>query len=133
MALRKFLRPVDHSGPHESPKVVNVEYDELRDMCGKGKSRGTYQRLSDEERATVGKFSSEHGVASTVRRFEAYKLAESSIRDWRNLYRRELALKSGEVKVGQEICIDALPSKKRGRPPLLGEKLDCHLREKFLA
>ena len=30
-----------------------------------------------------------------------------------------------EVK---EVCINAIPSKKRGKPPLLGEKLDCHLR-----
>ena len=60
-----------------------------------------------------------------------YDVAESSVRDWRDLYRRELTIKSKEVKVGEEICVDALPSKKRGKPPLLGEKLDCHLQEKI--
>ena len=35
--------------------------------------------------------------------------------------------------MGEEICINALPSKKWGKPPLLGEKLDCHLQEKILS
>jgi len=52
-----------------------------------GKRRGTYKRLSDEERATVGKLASDHGVASATRRFkERYNLAESTVRDWRDLY-----------------------------------------------
>ena len=34
--------------------------------------------------------------------------------------------------MGEEICINALPLKKREKPPLLGEKLDCHLQEKIL-
>ena len=37
------------------------------------------------------------------------------------------------MKVGEEVFIDALPSKKLGKPPLLGEKLDCHLLDKILA
>ena len=141
MALRKFLCPAgenpdSHRLPKASPKVINVEYGELRDSGtrqagqGDGKRRGVYQKFSDEERATIGKFASVHGVASASRK---YSVAESSVRDWRNLYQRELAIKSKEVKVGEEACIDALPSKKRGKPPLLGEKLDCHLQDKILA
>jgi len=49
------------------------------------------------------------------------------------LYQKELAIKSKEVKMGEEVFIDALPSKKWGKPPLLGEKLDCHLQDKILA
>jgi len=89
-----------------------------------------YQKFSDEARTTIGKFASEHGVASPSRK---YGVAESSVRDWRNLYQRELTIKSKEVKVGEEVCIDALPSKKWGKPPLLDEKLDCHLQDKILA
>ena len=94
-----------------------------------GKRRGTCQKFSDEERVTIGKFASKHGVASASRK---YDVAENSVRDWRDLYRRELTIKSKEVKVGEEICIDALLSKKQGKPPLLGEKLDCHLQGKIL-
>jgi len=82
----------------------------------------------------IGKFASDHGVASATRKFkERYNLAERSVREWRDLYRRELAIKVEEAKregkVGEEIRIDVLPSKKRGKPPLLGESLDCHLQE----
>ena len=45
------------------------------------------------------------------------------------MYRREL---SEEVKVGEDQGLYALPSKKQGMPPLLGEKLDCHLQDKIL-
>jgi len=101
MALRKFLHPAgDDPGSHQSAKalhkVINVEYGKLRDSSkqqGDGKRKGTYQKFSDEERATIGEFASEHGVASASRK---YNVAESSIRDWRNLYRRELSIKSKE-------------------------------------
>jgi len=71
-----------------------------------------YQKFSDQERATFGKFASEHSAANTSRK---YNVAESSIRE---LYRRELSIKSKELEVGEEVCINALPSKKRGKPPL---------------
>ena len=114
MAVRKFLCPAgDDPGSHQSakasPKIINVEFGELCDSSkqqGDGKRRGTYQKFPDEERA---KFASEHCVANASRK---YSVAESSIRDWRNLYRRKLSIKAEEVKVGEEICIDALPSKK---------------------
>jgi len=37
-----------------------------------------------------------------------------------------------EGKVGEEICIDVVPSKKQGKAPLLGVNLNCHLQEKIL-
>ena len=37
------------------------------------------------------------------------------------------------AKIGEEVCVDALPGKKRGKPPLLGETLDGHLQEIILS
>ena len=34
-----------------------------------------------------------------------------------------------EVKVEESVTVDSLPSKKRGKPPLLGPKLDTHLQQ----
>ena len=131
MALLKFLRPVDDSS--SSPKVVNEVYTELRDtQLDKGKKRGVYQKLSSKEKAAIGKYASEHGVASAVRRYKDKNLKESSVRDWRNSYQKELAERSKMAKIGEEVCVDALPGKKRGKPPLLGEKLDGHLQEIIL-
>jgi len=67
MALRKFLcsagdNPDLHQSPKASPKVINVEYGELRDSGmrqagqGDGKRRGAYQKFSDEKGATIEKF-----------------------------------------------------------------------------
>jgi len=94
MALWKYLSPVGDRDESQAPKVVNVEYGKLRADTQKGKKKGTYQKLSDEEKATVGKFASNHGVASATRKFKDYNLAESAIRDWQNLYQRELAIKA---------------------------------------
>ena len=56
-------------------------------------------------------------------------LKESSVRDWRNVYIKELQDKRKTAKLGEELIVDVLPSKKRGRPVLLGEKLDKHLQQ----
>ena len=65
MALLKFLRPVDDSS--SSPQVVNEVYTELRDtQLDKGKKQGVYQKLSSKENAAIGKYASEHGVASVA-------------------------------------------------------------------
>ena len=88
MALQKFLCPVDK--PSSLPKVINKVYSELRETQDKtqdkGKKRGAYQKLSSQEKAMIGKYASEHGVASAVWRHKDKNLKESSIRDWHNLY-----------------------------------------------
>ena len=33
------------------------------------------------------------------------------------------------AKIGEEVCVDALPCKKHEKPPLLGENLDGYLQE----
>ena len=112
MALLKFLQPVDDSS--SSTKVVNEVYTELRDtQLDKGKKRGVYQKLSSKEKAAIGKYASEYGVASAVRRYKDKNLKESTVRDWRNSYQKELAERSKMAKIGEEVCVDALPGKKR--------------------
>ena len=83
MALLKFLWPVHDSS--SSPKVVNEVYTELRDtqLQDKGKKWGVYQKLSSKEKTAIGKYASEHGVASAIRRYKDKNLKESSVRDWR--------------------------------------------------
>jgi len=98
MALWKYLSPVGDRDGSQAPKVVNVEYGKVRADTQKGKKRGTYQKLSDKEKATVGKFASNCSVASATRKFKDYNLAESTVRDWQNLYQRELAIKAEEAK-----------------------------------
>ena len=51
------------------------------------------------------------------------------MREWKKPYLNKLKEKFKSAKVGKEVFVMAPPSKKRGRPPLLGEKLDKYLQE----
>ena len=93
------------------------------------KSEGTIKSFFPEEKARVGKYACEHGVASALSHFKEMGLKETSIRDWRNAYQKIVNEKSKDAKVGEAIVIKMLPGKKRGRPPGLGRSLDEKLQE----
>ena len=60
-------------------------------------------------------------------------MKESSIRDWKKLYEKELHDKSKSAKPAEDITVIALSERKRGRPPILVEKLDTYLRSYITA
>ena len=139
MSLLPFLRPAKEgtkpaAASRGPPSIVNKVYKEV---CGasassnhKSKGKwGEYQTFSDTEKAIVGKYASEHGVTSAIRKFKDKNLKESTVRYWRHYYNREVARLRKEVKVGESVTVDSLPSKKWGKPPLLGAKLDTHLQQ----
>ena len=47
--------------------------------------------------------------------------------DWKKIYEKELKTKSKDSEPGTAVTIKSLLSKKRGRPPLLGEAMDKSL------
>ena len=110
-----------------SSKVVNEARHLVCLVEERGKSRGDYMKLSLTEKATIGKYASEHGVAAAVKEFDKKNLKESSARDWQDAYLNDFKEKSQEAKPGEKVVVAALSSKKRGRPVLLGAKLDEHL------
>ena len=126
MALLKYLRPLE-----DLPAPVQEET--IAPSPAKKRKRGKYQHFTPEDKATIGRYASEHGVASTVKRFKEKSLKESTVRDWRDLYRKVLSEKAKTAKPGGEVRVTELPSKKRGKPPLLGEKLDGRLQQLILS
>jgi len=54
-----------------------------------GKSRGEYFKLILTEKATIGKYASDHGMASAIREIKENNLKESSIRDWQDTYLKD--------------------------------------------
>ena len=60
-------------------------------------------------------------------------LKESTVRDWRNLYRKQLHDKVKLAKPGEEVEVTSIEMKKRGRPPLLGKNMDNHLQQLITA
>ena len=135
MALYKFFKRVDKDKIVKELKEDKPE--EKSQAAGavekQSRKRGEYQKLSSEEKAVVGKYGSEHGVAAAVRHFKSLNVKESSVRGWKNAYEKELKERSKEADLCEPVAVPALPSKKRGRPPILGIKLDEKLQDKILS
>ena len=87
----------------------------LSQQDGAKRKRKPYRRFSETDRATIGKYAAEHGNAEAMKRFktEFPELPESTVRSFKIKYKD--ALESGASS------IDKIPSKRRGRPQLLGE------------
>lgn len=71
-------------------------------------------------------------MAKAVRHFKDKNAKDSSVRDWKNMYEKELKKRSKNAGIGEEVQVESLPGKTRGRPPLLGEKLDKYLQETII-
>ena len=76
-------------------------------------------KLPQEEKAGIAKYASEHGVLKAVRHFKDKDLKESSVRDWKRLYEKELKKKCSEAlsqppEPGESdgVVVRALPVKK---------------------
>ena len=98
-----------------------MEDDEI-DGC---KRRGTYQHFTSKERLELGKRAAELGTKSTVRYFtiksgEERTLSPSTLFAWKEKYLYELKQRRSDEDPSE----NELPSKKRGRPLLLGSELD---------
>ena len=85
-------------------------------VVGIQKKRGEYQKLSPEDKAAIGKYASEHGITRTEE-IQGKNLKQSSVRDWQNLYIRELQVKRKKARIGEAVCVDALPIQKHGNLP----------------
>ena len=102
MALLRFLRPLDKDpvdsltddkGRNQtSPTLCKEVHNEIcRLVEAKAeKKRGRYLKISPKEKVAIGKYASENGVASAVKKFKDKNLKESSVRDWQNAYIKEL-------------------------------------------
>ena len=92
------------------------------------KKRGTYNKVTPEMKAKIAKEAIAIGN-STAARKNSKKLGmvlnESSVHSWVATYKKELSKKR---KSGEELDVDILPLKKRGRPLLLGELLDSQVK-----
>ena len=107
---------------------VNKQLRDVQQKTGFPKKRGAYSHRSATEKAAIGRYACENGVAATLRHFKRTKgitLKESSVRDWKKIYLSEAAaIRQSKVGTGEPVTIVELPEKPKGRPPLLGVKLD---------
>ena len=95
--------------------------------------RGSYLVFTPSQRFQVGKRASEHGVTSTLRYYSKHfpdlPLKETSVRRLKNEYCTSLKRPRPRGDTSIEDAVPELPSKKTGRPLLLGNDLDKQVRE----
>ena len=136
--LYKYLKPVDNlpnpSGPLSiavCPAVIKEANEAVRSASKNGsRRRGHYAKFTPEQQAAIGKYASINGNQAAIRHFSeklGVELKVTTVQTWKGKYRSEISRKR---KAGEEgdITVKSLPVKKRGRPLLLGEKLDSQVR-----
>ena len=107
--------------------VIEEVNKELKKAETQLKKQGQYLLFTAEEKMKVAKYGSSNGVAAAVKRFSKEfekDLKENTVRDWVKAYNKELRSKCTSTEIGGELAVTKLPTKKRGRPFLLGEKVD---------
>ena len=104
-----------------------LDYEAVKESTTKSKmKRGSYQTYSAVERYSIGRHASEHGTASTLRKFknEHPELKESTVRGIRLKYEEELRRALKEKRDPKS----SLSTQQRGRPLMLG-KIDLMVQE----
>ena len=91
------------------------------------KKKGSYIKITPEEKAKIARYAIENGNCAAARKFSKHgdldkTLGESTVRSWVAIYKKELERKRRMGETVPEITV--LPQAKRGRPLLVGEKLD---------
>ena len=117
--------------PSSSISAANTEIAAVLQPSAAGTKavRGTYLKISAEKKAEIGQHAAEHGVLATVRYYATklpVPLKESSVRTWKNAYTAQLCRLRHDGKDNPKV--EALPSKRRGRPFLLGEEVEMQVR-----
>ena len=87
---------------------------------GERSKRGEYIIWQESERAVIGQYASEHGVAKAVRYYE--KKLERKVPESRATLKRKL-----DDGTGGEVHVDLIPKKPHGRPILLPSELDSRV------
>ena len=133
MVLYKYFKPCTEPLTPEFEKEVEKEVAKVERESLKGRKRGHYATFSPKEKAEIAKYAVENGVHRALEKYKDKNLKETTLRDWKKVYEKELKDKCKDVKPGEPVIIKLLPTKKRGRPPLLGSKLDKHLQAIIVA
>ena len=138
MALFKYFKSTAGSSTFEtsiskSSTSIEKEIEKEETKCVRPKKRGEYISISQEEKAKIARYASENGISKAVKHFADKNVKESTVRGWKLAYEKELKEKRKAAAPGEGIVVDSLPVKRRGRPPLLGQKWDQLLQEFIIA
>ena len=124
MALLKYFSK-EKSTPCAPPLSLQ-EKETVKDFVRKSnQGRGRYNDYSSEERAAIGRYTAENGPAKASRHFSKTlerNVPESTARKLRDEYLKKLKEVSQDSSAS--MTVKSLPTKRQGRPLLLGQTLD---------
>ena len=107
----------------------NVEKATTEAQNSKKRGREKYSRFTPTQAAQVAKYAVEHGNQAAIRRYSkefCTEIKDSTLSTWKSKYCSAIkeCQKEGKYAESGEIVVSSLPSKKRGRPLLMGDDLD---------
>ena len=138
-SLYRYFKPVakklpDPDGPLSKsipPSSIQAANDAYIEASGHSQSskRGSYVRLTGVQQAEISKYALAYGNKAAISHYSkrfCVDIPKSSVSTWKAKYISELNRKRAieDFEPSGEILIQSLPSKKRGRPLLLGSELD---------
>ena len=125
------MGPLSAVVPPDAIRSMNREVEKVVTEPNKTQqTRGPYVKFTASQKALIGKRAAEHGVTSSIRHFSKkypeFNLKETTVRRFKKEYLAEL--KKRHRDTAGENSVTELPSKKVGRPTLLGKDLEEKLR-----
>ena len=130
-----------------SSKAIELANTEVKKVTeNQARGRGPYSYLTGAQRYKVGKRAAEYGVTNTMRYFakkypDLPVLKETTVKRLKNLYKSKLLQPvppekpetndsdEEDTKATTSNKVEELPSKKTGRPLLIGEELDAQVQQ----
>ena len=107
-----------------SETIKNANQAVVEATSKPSKARGTYRHVDVEMQVKIAQYACEHGNKAAMEHFTCqlgFDVKKSSVSTWKMKYLAEVKRR---VKIGESAVVKRLPVKKRGRPLLIGEKLD---------
>ena len=126
--------------PSQSNKEVENANASVKKLLEKVTSQSLrrpirYNDYTPEERASIGKYAAENGIASAVRHFSrvgSKKVPETTARRLKTERMKELVKDGGVAGSTEENVtpiVNTLPTKAQGRPLVIGAELDTTVQE----
>ena len=116
------------SGKLPSSAIASAN-SEVCSVMATSSSRGPYLHLTPAQKFQIGRRASEHGINNTMRyykkNFPDLPLKETSVRRFKDSYRESVKKRIRDTQDE----LEELPTKKMGRPLLLGEEIDRQVKE----
>ena len=125
--------PLSQSIPPASIKDANEAYL-IAAARSEANKHGSYVNLTGVQQAQIARFAFAHGNKEAIRYYTKQycvpEIAESSGSTWKAKYTEEMKRKwiAGEFEPNGEVVVHSIPSKKQGRPLLIGNELEEQLK-----